>query len=165
MKATVVVQFGQGADSNALVVVELDGELNRTADDQEKTQFFPGDRPVWLVHHDATVRISSVACSSGMIQPLGQVTRTRSQQMPFPAGEAVELPYVPAGGVSVQWYGNNGALSRTGRSVRATGSVPAIGEVSYPVRFAQYRLIPPSLSLSGEETWPILIVVTMEAAT
>ena len=94
-----------------------------------------------------------------------QVMRTRAQQMPFPAGEAVELPYVPAGGVSVQWYGNDGALSRTGRSVRATGSIPAIGEVSYPVRFAQYRLIPPSLSLSGEETWPILIVVTMEAAT
>ena len=46
MKATVVVQFGQGADSNALVVVELDGEMNRTADDEEKTQFFPGDRPV-----------------------------------------------------------------------------------------------------------------------
>ena len=164
MKATVVVQFGQGANSSALVLVELDGELNRTADDQEKTQFFPGDRPVWLVHHDATVRIGSVACSSGMIQALGQVTRTRTQQMPFPAREAIDLPYVPAGGVSVQWYGNNGGLVQAGRSVRATGTVPAIGEVSYPVRFSQYRLIPPALSLSGEETWPVLIVVTMEAA-
>ena len=164
MKATVVVQFGQGANSSALVVVELDGEVNRTADGEEQTQFFPGDRPVWLVHHDATVRIGSVACSSGMIQPLGQVTRTRTQQMPFPAGEAMDLPYVPAGAVSVQWYGNDGALSRTGRSVRATGTVPAIGEVSVPVRFSQYRLIPPALSLSGEQTWPVLIVVTMEAA-
>ena len=164
MKATVVVQFGQGANSSALVLVELDGELNRTADDQEKTQFFPGDRPVWLVHHDATVRIGSVACSSGMIQPLGQVTRTRTQQMQFPAGEAMDLPYVPAGAVSVQWYGNNGGLVQTGRSVRATGSVPAIGEVSVPVRFSQYRLIPPALSLAGEETWPVLIVVEMEAA-
>ena len=63
MKATVVVQFGQGANSSALVVVELDGEVNRTADGEEQTQFFPGDRPVWLVHHDASVRIGSVACS------------------------------------------------------------------------------------------------------
>ena len=164
MKATIVVQFGQGANSSALVVVELDGELNKDSEGNEKTQFVPGDRPVWLVHHDSTVRIGSVACSSGMIQPLGQVTRTRSQQMQFPAREATDLPHNPSGNPTVRWYGNNGALSRTGRSVRATGTIPAIGEVGYPVQFHQYRLIPPSLSLSGEETWPILIVVTMEAA-
>ena len=99
-----------------------------------------------------------------MIQPLGQVTRTRSQQMQFATTDPTELPHNPSSSPTVRWYGNDGALSRTGRSVRATGSIPAIGEVSYPVRFAQYRLIPPSLSLSGEETWPILIVVTMEAA-
>lgn len=164
MKATIVVQFGQGANSSALVVVELDGELNTDSEGNEKTQFVPGDRPVWLVHHDATVRIGSVACSSGMIQPLGQVVRTRTQQLSFPSREATDLPYVPAGGVSARWYGNNGSLTVSGRSVRATGAVPAIGEVSVPVRFQQYRLIPPTLSLSGEETWPILIVVTMEAA-
>lgn len=164
MKATIVVQFGQGANSSALVVVEMDGELNKDSEGNEKTQFIPGDRPVWLVHHDSTVRIGSVACSSGMIQALGQVMRTRTQQLSFPSREAVDLPYVPAGGVSARWYGNNGNLTVSGRSVRATGTVPAIGLVSVPVRFWQYRLIPPALSLSGEETWPILIVVTMEAA-
>lgn len=164
MKATVVVQFGQGADSSALVVVELDGEVNRTADDEEKTQFIPGDRPVWLVHHDATLRIGNVACSSGMIQALGQVTRTRTQQTPFPARESVELPYLPAGAIAATWYGNNGGLRVSGRTATAEGTVPAIAELSIPVRFSQYRLIPPSLSLSGEQTWPVLIVVTMEAA-
>jgi len=65
--ATVVVEFGHGVDSGALVVVELDEVLNLDLDGNEKTSFSPGDTPYFLVHHDSSVRIGAIKSSAGMV--------------------------------------------------------------------------------------------------
>lgn len=164
--ATVVVEFGEGADDGALVVVELDDTANLDADGKVKTSFHPGDRPGFIVHYDeAALRVGEIRCSSGMVTGGTMVSRSRSQQVQFASADAaVDLPHIPAGGVSVAWYGHSPILSQDGRRVTASGDLPAIGEASYSIRCLAYTLIPPPLSLSDDETWPVLVVVTMEAA-
>lgn len=167
VEATVVVQFGAGADSSALVVVELDGTMNLGADSKEKTSFVPGDRPYFLVHHDPSLLVGGVACSSGMVTGGNTVSRPRSQQLQFTAPEeAQSLSHIPAGPVAWTWYGNSPAVTQTGNGlvVPADNQLPAIGEASYTIAAKQYQLIPPVLALAAGESWPVLIVITMEAA-
>ncbi|MBV5328486.1 MAG: hypothetical protein JZU65_12775 [Chlorobium sp.] len=165
--ATVVVEFGTGADSSALVVIELDETMNLDGDGEEKTSFSPGDQPYFLVHHDTSVRIGSVKCSSGMVTGGNSVPRERSQQVQFAAAEeAQELSHIPSGGIGWTWYGNAPAITQTGKSLVAAteDSLPAIGEAKYTMEARQYHLIPPVITLADDETWPVLIVVYMEAA-
>jgi len=163
--ATIVVEFGDGADSDALVVVELDDESNLDDDGEEKTTFNPGDQPYFLVHHESTVRIGSVECSSGMVTGGSSVSRSRTQRMEWSdTDESQELPHIPSGEVSWTWYGNQATVTRDGRSLPAIDGVPAVGDANYSMAAYQYQLIPPSLDLSEDEEYPILIVVTMEAA-
>lgn len=164
MSATIVVQFGQGADSNALVRVELDGVENVDADGNERTSFIPGDQPVFLVHHDDTLQICRIECSSGMVQPLGQVVRTREQRLQWSELAAQQLDYLPASDPTIEWYGNNAGLARVGRLLTPAGTVPAVCNCTIPIICHQFRLHPPSLSLADGDEWPVLIVITMEAA-
>jgi hypothetical protein len=164
MSATVVVQFGQGADSTALVKVELDGVVNIDAEGNEKTSFVPGDQPVFLVHHDASLVIGSVTCSSGLIQPLGLVSRERTQRIECPDLTAQELEYIPNATPAFVWFGNDAGLALVDRTLTPAGAIPAVCDVSLSATFQQFRLIPPPITLAAEEDYPILIVVTMEAA-
>jgi hypothetical protein len=164
MSATVVVQFGQGADSTALVKVELDGVVNLDAEGNEKTSFIPGDQPVFLVHHDSSLVIGSVACSSGLIQPLGAVSRDRTQRMEWPELTAQELEYNTNADLATEWFGNDAGVTLVGRTLTPAGAIPAVCDVSLSATFQQFRLIPPPITLAAEEDYPILIVVTMEAA-
>ena len=165
--ATVVVEFGDGADSGALVVVELDDMVNLDRDGKPKTRFFPGDEPGFIVHYDqAALRIGRVSASSGQVVDVGAVTRARTAQVNFPVpGERQELPHIPAGQISWRWYGNAPAIGQDGRSIVPSGDLPAIGDADYTISCRAYRLIPPPLDLSGDETWPVLVVVTMEDAS
>ena len=167
--STIVVEFGAGVDSGALVVVELDDEVNLGEDGEVKTSFVPGDEPGFLVHYDTSaLRITRVACSSGMVVDLGHVIRTRVQQVEFTAAEQPQdLPHIPAGGVSWNWYGNSPAVNQDGRTLTAFGTdaeFPAIGEAEYPVSCRAFRLIPPSLALQDGQQYLILVTVYMEAA-
>lgn len=162
--ATVVVQFGTGVDSSALVVVELDGEVNLDLEGKEKTSFAPEDSPFFLVHHDAALRVERVTCSSGMVSGGALVVRSRSQQLQFAGEESQDLPHLPASSPTWQWYGNAPQISRDGRTLTPSGALPAIGEASYRIKARQYQLTPPPLVLVGDENYPILIVIHMEAA-
>jgi hypothetical protein len=164
MSATVVVQFGQGADATALVKVELDGEINRDAEGNEQTSFIPGDQPVFLVHHDASLVIGSVTCSSGLIQPLGAVSRDRKQRMEWPELTAQELEYNTNADLAIEWFGNDAGVTLVGRTLTPAGAIPAVCDITMAATFQQFRLIPPPITLAAEEDYPILIVVTMEAA-
>jgi len=164
MSATVVVQFGKGADSNALVKIELDGAVNLDASGTEKTTFEPGDQPVFLVHHEPSLVIAAVSCSSGSIQDLGMVERERSQRMQWQELQSQELEYLPSGRPTITWFGNDAGLSVVGRTLTPSGVVPAVCDIAMVIAAHQYRLIPPDIVLAEEEDYPILIVVTMEAA-
>lgn len=163
MEATIVVQFGQDASSQALVKIELDEQMNVDADGNEKTSFQPGDTPYFLVHHDSTLRVQKVECSSGMVQSFGTVGRARTQRAQWVNTDAVELEY-EVSDPSFEWFGNDAIPTVVGRSMTPTGAVPAICDISMMVSFEQFKLIPPELTLSEGDDWPVLVVVTMEGA-
>ncbi len=157
-QATIVVDFGAGADTDAVAVVELE--------DTGKSSFAPGTEVVFLVHYDQSkLRVASVAASSGMVVPFGQAQVERRTQGVFPAPDAaVDLPHIPSGPVTATWYGKAAAIGQEGRRITARNGTPAIGELVYKVSCLRYKLIPPPLDLADDETWPVLVVVRMEAA-
>lgn len=163
--ATIVVEFGQGADSSAFVAVELDDHLNRDADGEVKSAWQPGDQVWWWVQHDPSLRIDRVRCTSGMVVSGGTVSRSRDQQLTWTGDEAVELSHIPSGSPTLKWYGNVGTgLSRDGRRMSVTGGLPCTADAIVPISVHLYRYVPPPMSLSGDETWRSVIVVYLEAA-
>ena len=165
-ETTIVVEFGTGADSSALVVIELDDQVNIGADGKTKTSFVPGDEPGFIVHFDpAALRIESVKSSSGMVVDQGNVSRARTKSMQFSATDPQTMTHIPAGSVNGTWYGNDPVISVDGRQITPTGIIPAIGEIAYTIAARAYKLIPPPLELGQDDTWPVLVVVTMGVIT
>lgn len=164
--ATIVVQFGEGADSSAFVAVELDETLNRDSEGNVKSQFNPGDQPWWWIQHDPVLRIDRVTCTSGMVVAAGEVARSRKQELTWiTADEGQDLSHIPASNPALTWYGNVGqGLSRDGRKLTLTGGLPCTADAIIPIQVHLYRYVPPPLSLSGDATWRSIIVVHLEAA-
>jgi hypothetical protein len=161
--ASIVVNYGDTAASSALVVVELDDTLNLDAAGKTKTQFYPGDLVYFLVHHDATVRITRVLTTSGTVDPLGSVLRDRTQQMLFKSPtDKQDLPHLPAGIVTPSWYGRTSNLVQDGRSLTADAT-PCIGEMDYDMEAELFCLTPPDLDLAGDEKHFIGVVINMES--
>lgn len=160
--ATLVIQFGDGADSSAIAVVELDDTRNVDSAGEVKTQFAPGDLVWFFVHHAPTLRIGTVVPTSGSVASMGRVMipRTVEQQL-WADSEPVRLSYIPAGGVDVSWFGRTSTLTLSGQEITASDP-PAIGRLSYQIDAALYRLQTPVVSLGADETWPVAVVVTME---
>lgn len=165
--ATIVVEFGQGADSSAFVAVELDETLNLDSDGAEKTQFVPGDEVwFWLQFDETALRLDRVACTSGMVVAAGLASRTRTQELTWTGDDGQELSHIPSATPSLKWYGAVGSgLSRDSRKLTVTGNTPCTADATIPISVRLYRYVPPPMSLSGDETWRSVIVIYMEAAT
>ena len=167
VEATIVLEFGDGAPSDALVIVELDDVVNKNTDGSDKTSFSLNDKPGFIVHYDTSaLRIGSVKASSGMIVDSGNVSRSRTAQISLSSvNNKQTLSYIPSGGVNWKWYGNVANISQSIRELIATGgSIPAIGDISFSINARAYLLYPPTISggLRPDETWPILVVIYME---
>ena len=163
--ATIVVEFGTGADSSAFVAVELDDRLNVDAEGEVKTQFNPGDQVWFWVQHDPSLRIDRVRATSGMVVSAGSASRTRDQQCTWTGEASVELSHIPAGSPTLTWYGNVGTgLSRDGRKLRVAGNTPCTADAVVPINVHLYRYVPPPMALGEGETWRSVIVVYLEAA-
>ena len=165
--ATIVVQFGQGADSSAFFALELDETLNLDSSGEAKSEFAPGDEVWFWLQHDASLRVGSVACTSGMAVDCGQVRRERRQELTFASADSDEsLSHLPATAPILTWYGNDGGpLAIDGRTVRAGGAIPSTCDAVLAIDVRLYRYIPPPLQLADGQSWRSVVVITMEAAT
>jgi len=166
IEGTIVVEFGESvASDQQFTVVELDDAVNVDTSGNIKTSFNPDDTPGFVVHYDETqLCIDRVECSSGSVSAGSLVSRTRTRQLQFTnTDDSQELSHIPDGDVDFEEYGNSPAIVQDGRKIRAAGQVPAIGEATYSIRCRAYRLNPPTLTLEEDETYPILVVVYMEA--
>lgn len=166
--ASTVVNFGAGANSTDLVVLEFDELLNVDAAGEQKTQFAPGDSIYFRIHHAPTLRVGAMAATSGQVVVQGKVSRERSEQLLWETvSDSHELACIPAGGLDATWHGNSGSGLRKAvpRSALITGGVmPAVATVTYRAEFSLYKLLTPSVQLAEGESWPITIVAYMEAA-
>lgn len=165
VSGTLVVEFGEGADSSAFVALELDETLNLDEDGEEKTRFDPGDEVWFWVQHADTLQIDRIAATSGMVVDCGVVRRERLQELTFTGTDAIELSHLPAANPSYTWYGNVGAgLARSGRSVSVSGNTPCTCDATIPIDVHLYRFVAPALTLADEATYRVVIVVYLEAA-
>lgn len=176
VEATIVVKFGEGVEGDALALIELDETENTYVDDsgevQVKTQFNPGEEPFFWIHYDSSLKVAEYRSSAGEIE-LQQLSRTynKEQQLQF-IKEKIdsdtaeqELSYYPMQTSSPSWYGNEGeGWKRTGRKITVSGNTPCICDLDFTIKADQYKLIPPSMTLAEDETYPILVVFYMENA-
>lgn len=163
--ATIVVEFGAGADTSAFVAVELDETLNLDADGNERSQFSPGDEAWFWVQHDSALRIGAIECTSGMVVDSGPARRQRSQECTWTGEDAVELAHIPAAMPVLTWYGHIGqGLVLDGRSLTVAGNAPCTCDAVIPIDVHLYRFVPPPLELAAEQNYRVVIVITMEAA-
>lgn len=164
--STIVVEFGQGADSTAFVAVELDETMNLDDSGEVKSQFAPGDEVWFWVQHDASLVIDRIESTSGMVVDCGTVRRERTQEMTWTGSDTVELSHIPAANPAYSWFGNIGhGIARNGRSVSVeVASTPCTCDATLPIDVHLYRFVPPVLELADEATYRVVIVVNMEAA-
>jgi hypothetical protein len=166
-KATIIISFGEGVSSdNYFVIAELDDAMNLDAEGKVKSQFNPGDDVYFLVQHEAAVRMSGVRCSRGQIQSQGTVSRSQDMgNLVFTeANETKGTGYI-ANNLSAAFFGNsvNLSLIEGGKTIKCFGgSYPAICKADIRANFHSFRYIPPALTLTSEESYPIAIAVYME---
>ena len=163
--ATCRVTFGAtSAGDTAFAVFELDDTRNLNDDGEPKSQFAPGETAWLLLHLQPGYRPVRMLETHGQATLVGEVTRTRTTMVQLNLEHwSAELPYYPAGGLSVNWQGNTLPLAPvSGRTLAATGELGATiarAEVSYPVRFWSIRFDPPGLSLGEGDTYQIDVQV------
>lgn len=158
--ASIVVRFGDPALAKELVRVELDAAKNG-----DKSGFVPGDTPYFLLHHAPTLRLADISTTAGQVVDHGLVRLARDQQLLFVEDDDRELDYIPTGPVTPTWYGRDGGrLIATGQDVGADGPWPCICRADYQVQFRRLQLLPPTLALADDQTFPVAIIITMEAA-
>jgi len=169
IETSIVVEFGDDVADAAtdVVVVELDDldeDNNLDSDGELKSSFLPDERPVILIHHANTVVIDSVKCTHGSVAKIGNSQiRTREITTLFTAESSDEsLNYASVNSLSsILWFGNSGSLQITDSLITIeSGIFPCLAKIEYPVLFQeQWQLIPPSLTLTEDETYEIRIVV------
>lgn len=160
---SLIVKFGGGADTAALVKLELDGELN-----EGKTSFAPLDIINFRLHHDTSVQLFKMGATDGQVVSQGSGSRAVREELLFAeADDSHELEYLPAAPVGHGWFGNEAdGLKRSGQReiVICGGELPALALVEYDVEFSLFKLLAPDVELAEDESYPITIVAYMEAA-
>jgi len=162
---TIVVSFGDSvATDDQFFIVELDGVLNVDSAGEVKTQFQPEDDVFFLMHYDKSkLRITDIKTTDSQVVVGREVTRSTTTEYLFvDPSTPQELTYIPDKKPEPSWYGNESALRREGRSVYAA-SCPCIGDITYEYKATSARLAPPDITLEADETYPVAIVIYVEA--
>ncbi len=166
--ATLVVEFGDSADSSAFYAAEFDETLNLDNSGEATTDFAPGDELYFWVQHDSSLAIASVESTDrrGTLVDCGTVTRSRDQEVTFTSTDSVDLSYIPASAPTITWYGEVGTrLTVSGKTVAVSGNTPCTADLVFPVAVHLFRYVPPPLVLaSDEDTHRIVFVITLEGA-
>jgi hypothetical protein len=168
-RATLVVQFGESADSTAFVTAEFDDVLNVDSAGEVKSSWLPGDSIFFLVQHDPSLRIDAIlpTGNSGTIVDCGIVSRSRDQELSWPdINTEQELSHNSTFFPTLTWYGSPGyGLKLNGRTLTIAGGAPCTCDAVIPIEARLFQYIPPQLVLATEDDiYRIIIYIYMEAA-
>lgn len=165
-KTTFVVSFGEGVSQDSGVVVELEPSMNVGEDGAEKTSFAPGDEVYFTVHYPASLRVGSVATTSGEAYKVGRGEFNREQAGIFfvDPDTSVSLQHTPSSPLTFFWFGKVGQLDINGREMKAVNA-PCVGDVSYKIVADLYRYVPPAIMpLNTDNRFISGVVINMESA-
>lgn len=168
VETSIVVEFTDGTVDDS-VVVELDDmhPNNLSSDGIVKSSFSATDEPVFLIHHNSTVRVIDCLCTYGSVSQtsLDEYRLRESTSILFTTEDSTEaLPYGGINEITSTVYGNPTTLLVDDSSVSfVSGSIPCIFDVSYQVKFSeQWQLTPGPIVLKKDEVFLIGVVVYME---
>lgn len=154
-EATAVLEFGATETAHGLIKLELDDIAN-----EGKTVFLPGETADFLLHIESSLKILDVKSTSGAVTAIGNVSQKREESLLFTFEKPeVELSYFPAEDAVKTWYGNDASPTLSGRTLTENGILPAFGLFVYNVNFLSFRYTPPGMELSGDDEYPVRIVV------
>lgn len=160
--ASLVVSFGKDAESDAILIAEVDSRsLTEGGLNNGRSQFLPGDTVTYLVYKhklsSTTHRPSAGSISQG---PINQGRQIEEVVTFFDTVEgSVRYPIYSLD--SVEWLGNNlGAMTAPGGTqLRAAAPGVAVAIVKYTTRYDVWRINSPS-QINGRDTFDIAILVT-----
>lgn len=140
------------------------GDIRTLPAEGVKSQFNPGDQVFLLLHYDhSRLRVTDIKATAGQVVMEGAVSRTATDEVLFTAaGELLQLSHIPAGAMAVSWFGRSAAITRDGRNISANDA-PCLGNVSYAYQATSCRYVPPPMVLGEDESYPVAIVVYVEA--
>lgn len=163
--ATLVVNFDVAAGAQSVLTAQIDSRSDGF--NNGKTTFQGGDSPVYLVHKTQDVVITAQEPSAGIIaaHATGELDIEQILQFPKQREQNLQLPATP-GTLAWTWLGNNlGNLTLLGQTaVRADIEGVGVAKVTYKAPFEAFRLTNVPFPLNGEETFPVLIVITGETS-
>lgn len=161
MTETRILTFGQtSASGSGLIRAELDEEMHPDGG----SVFAPGTVVYFLLHLQGLRVVSLKSTAGGLVEKLGIVTRSATQELLFNrSGESQELDHVPDLLPAASWYGRSAGLVWTPDSQLVTvADGPVLGLFSYQYSALSYRFTPPVMSLSGDEEFPVELVIETE---
>lgn len=148
--ASIVVQFDRGADSSAVMIVEIDDrEIADGGTNGGKTTFLPGDDVNLLLYKNTTVVVDGWVPSLGSLNPVSYVPIAiqKTEDIVFAGETEVNVRYPVLGNFSYQWVGANlGAITvvneNTVRVPEPAAGTYAVGvaRVSYTTYALVYKL-------------------------
>ena len=172
--ASIIVQFGDEANANTHVSIEIDsrseadGGLNKG-----KTSFKPGDTVYLLVHKSVNVTLTDHTSSAGVLTKLpGQiyVKNEDNEEVSFSDSDEASASKPVYNDFEYTWMGSNhdlgSILPSTGYpNLKANSKTlyeVGIASISYDSLVTIYRLETPS-DINGETDYRILCVVYAQA--
>lgn len=172
--ASLVLEFGAGVDSDALVVTEFDPVRNVDSSGETKTSFIVNEdtKINFLIHLQAGLQIEWVRPTHGTIQVLCNDRQLREERCSFSFAEDAryaDLKYFPAVQPEIFFYGNTPTLLPIrGRrlSVDGENGLPGKADVSYKVDFHSFCFhAPTGLEIrAGKTDYPIEIRIKVGVA-
>lgn len=155
MTETAILEFGATDTAHGLIKLELNDIANN-----EKTVFLPGETVDFLLHVESSLEILDIKPTSGAITPTGPLSQQREEWLLFTFEKKdVDLSYFPAENLEKTWYGNDANPTLSGRTMNGNEVLPAFGLFIYNVNFLSFKYTPPGMELSGDDEYPVRIVV------
>lgn len=188
VETTIVVKFGDGVDSGAIAIVELDETMNTYVDDdgdtKVKTNFNSDDIPHFWIHYSDTLQIDKIEWSTGDVFLVEEdKTYTKEKQLVFvkekkdSISAKDSISYNMHHQVSKTWFGNEGRkwnmkqrnITVAGSGTLFTDNIPAICDFVFTILADQYKLVPPKEAIDAfhaiegneEKPYPVIIVFYM----
>jgi hypothetical protein len=154
----IVVQFGNEGDQQYFLEAEIDSR--DTGLNGGRTNFLPGDAPYFLVYKSPEL-VLTFETSSGSIASGGSEIIDVTEYVIFAKESEARLSKYPVSGVSWTKLAGSGASAPTvsGVDLSIPNTEVSVWKATYQTRAYIYRLNGVPLTLAGETSFPVVIVV------
>ena len=164
--ATIVVKFGDSVSADdEFAVIELDDTRNLDDDGEVKNSFYPGDDAYFWVHLGPDLEITKATKTAGTLTDLGATSRTIEKQIFFTEyAEENDIGYYVTSINGNSYWGNEPSytLLSDKKTLVNDSQDPNIFMLEFTIAVHSFKLTPPTMELTEDESYPIGVVIHVE---